>query len=80
MLSQTIVDQVEHALRGLRYGTIQLVVHDARIVQIERLERVRLSTATDAGQPTLTGSPEALSTSRGRPTASPEARHGEEKE
>lgn len=28
---------------GLRYGYVQLVVHDGRVTQIERTEKVRLS-------------------------------------
>jgi hypothetical protein len=27
---------------GLRYGVVQLVVHDGRVVQIERTEKLRL--------------------------------------
>jgi hypothetical protein len=31
------------ALRGLRFGSIEVVVHDSRVVQLERRERVRLT-------------------------------------
>ena len=65
MLAPATQASLEQALRGLRYGTIQLVVHDAQVVRIERIERIR-----------LTGSPEALSSPTGRPTPSPEVRHG----
>ena len=34
---------LERALRNLRYGTVQLVVHDGQIVRIERMERIRLT-------------------------------------
>jgi len=33
------------ALRGLRFGSVEIVVHDGRVVQIERPERVRLDGA-----------------------------------
>jgi hypothetical protein len=33
---------VLRALRGLRYGSVEVVVHDGRAVQIERREKVRL--------------------------------------
>ncbi len=33
------------ALRGLRFGSVEVVVHDGRIVQIERREKVRLEDA-----------------------------------
>lgn len=33
---------VRDMMRGLRYGVIQITVHDARVVQIDRTERTRL--------------------------------------
>ena len=30
------------AVRGILYGSVEVVIHDARIVQIERREKVRL--------------------------------------
>ena len=30
-------------VRGLRYGVVQLVVHDGRVTQIERTEKTRLA-------------------------------------
>ena len=49
---------LERALRDLRYGTVQVVVHDGQIVRIERVERVRLtdergSLQINNGRPTL---------------------------
>jgi hypothetical protein len=39
---------VRSQVRGLRYGVVQLVVHDGRVTQIERTEKVRLGPdATD---------------------------------
>ena len=52
---------LERALRGLRYGTIQLVVHESKVVRIERTERVR-----------LTGTPEAAAATPGQPTLTTE--------
>ena len=64
MMSPAVCEHLEQALRGLRYGTVQLVVHDAQVVRIERIERIR-----------LTGSPEAFSDQpRGRPTPMTEDR------
>jgi hypothetical protein len=37
---------VLEAVRGIRYGSVELVIHDARIVQIERREKVRLETTS----------------------------------
>jgi hypothetical protein len=33
---------ISRALMSLRYGTVEIVVHDGRIVQIERREKMRL--------------------------------------
>ena len=34
---------VREKVAGLRYGVVQLVVHDGRVTQIERTEKTRLS-------------------------------------
>ncbi len=33
---------VRDRVAGLRYGTVQIVVHDGRVTQVERTEKVRL--------------------------------------
>jgi hypothetical protein len=33
--------RISSSLNGLEYGTVQIIVHDGRIVQIERTERSR---------------------------------------
>jgi hypothetical protein len=35
------LQHVEEALRGLRFGTVTIVVHDGAIVQVERTEKKR---------------------------------------
>ncbi|HTS67838.1 MAG TPA: YezD family protein [Terriglobia bacterium] len=46
---------VRQHVGSLRYGVVQIVVHDAQVTQIEKTERVRLDnraiTATQARQP-----------------------------
>ena len=39
---------VREKVEGLRYGVVQLVVHDGRVTQIERTEKTRLPEARDA--------------------------------
>ncbi len=39
---------VRSKVRDLRYGIVQLVVHDGRVTQIERTERTRLQPPPDA--------------------------------
>jgi len=36
------LEKVGEMLVGLRYGTLELTVHDGRVVQIERRERLRI--------------------------------------
>jgi len=38
---------VREKVEGLRYGVVQLVVHDGRVTQIERTEKTRLPNARE---------------------------------
>jgi hypothetical protein len=38
--------RIVNSVNGLEYGTVQIVVHDGRIVQIERMERKRFDSDT----------------------------------
>jgi hypothetical protein len=40
---------VRSKVRDLRFGVVQLVVHDGRVTQIELTEKVRLPSNQDAG-------------------------------
>lgn len=40
---------VREKVESLRYGIVQLVVHDGRVTQIERTEKTRLPTPRDHG-------------------------------
>ena len=42
---------VREKVESLRYGVVQLVVHDGRVTQIERTERTRLPAASAARPP-----------------------------
>ena len=49
-LPRQVLAELARQLDGLRYGTIELTVHDGRIVQIERREKIRLrDDVTSAG-------------------------------
>jgi hypothetical protein len=40
---QTVLsNQITRLLEGLRFGSIEIVVHDSKVVQIERKEKLRL--------------------------------------
>jgi len=37
-----VLDRISQAVRGLRFGSVEIVIQDGRIVQIERREKFRL--------------------------------------
>jgi len=37
-----IAHQISQMLEGIRFGSIEIVVHDSKVVQIERKEKLRL--------------------------------------
>ncbi|MFP0196688.1 MULTISPECIES: sulfur starvation response protein OscA [Pseudomonas] len=38
----TILREIQSALRDLRFGAVEITVHNAQVVQIERKEKFRL--------------------------------------
>ncbi len=41
---------VREKVEGLRFGVVQLTVHDGRVTQIERSEKTRLPATRDASE------------------------------
>ena len=39
--SKELAESILEALRGLRFGSVEIVVHESRVVQIVRTEKVR---------------------------------------
>ena len=39
------LELVAQQVKSLRYGVVEIVVHDSRVIQIERTERLRLDKA-----------------------------------
>jgi len=40
-LSPALLKELRQALLAIRYGAVELVIHDGRVVQLERREKVR---------------------------------------
>ncbi len=38
-----VLDRIGDALRGLRFGTVTVIVQDGVVVQVDRTERLRLA-------------------------------------
>lgn len=36
-----IEQEILRAVKGIRYGSVEIVIHDSQVVQIERKEKVR---------------------------------------
>ncbi|MGC3957870.1 MAG: YezD family protein [Verrucomicrobiota bacterium] len=36
------LEAVRHQVTSLRFGVVQVVIHDSRVVQIEKTEKIRL--------------------------------------
>ena len=53
MLPPGTLRRLEGALRRLRHGSVQLVVHDGQIVRIERIEHTRLTVTAEASSTTV---------------------------
>jgi len=41
--SEAWVDCVRQQVKSLRFGIVQIVIHDGRVVQIEKTEKIRLN-------------------------------------
>jgi hypothetical protein len=40
--AETAIERIRDALRGLRFGTVSVIVQDGAVVQVERTEKLRL--------------------------------------
>ena len=42
-MGDKILEQIKEAVENIRFGSIEIVIHDSKIVQIERKEKLRFS-------------------------------------
>jgi len=40
--NQDITDKILLAIKDLRFGSVEIVIHDSKVVQIERKEKIRI--------------------------------------
>jgi hypothetical protein len=52
--SEDELREIAASLRGLRYGSVSIVVQDGVIIQIDRTEKKRLRTRRDAAESSRT--------------------------
>jgi hypothetical protein len=46
-LPPLLLRELVDALRSIRYGAVELVIHEGRVVQLERREKVRFDAVTE---------------------------------
>lgn len=42
-IDQRVLEEIARALGGLRFGSLEITVHDGRVTQIESKKKIRLS-------------------------------------
>jgi len=47
-----IVQEILHAIQEIRFGSIEITVHEGRVTQIERREKVRFGSEQQRSKPT----------------------------
>jgi hypothetical protein len=47
---RALANEILEALKGIRYGAVEITVHDSRVVQIDRRERFRVQAPTAGKQ------------------------------
>lgn len=47
--SNEVVEEILRAIAQLRFGSIEITVHEGRVTQIERREKVRFNQVSDRG-------------------------------
>ena len=50
-----VIEVLRETLRSLRFGSIEIVVHDGRVVQIDRKEKLRFQSTSEAEAPSTPG-------------------------
>ncbi len=48
---QVILAEIRETLRSLRYGSLQIIVQDGKVVQIEKTEKIRLARSEQTQRP-----------------------------
>lgn len=49
-VSEEIIRELVDAIEQLRFGSVEVTVHEGRVTQIERREKVRFSQSTEPAQ------------------------------
>lgn len=42
-MSEKLLTEIQKAIETIKYGSIEIVIHDSKVVQIERKEKLRIT-------------------------------------
>lgn len=45
-MTDKILKKVQEAIESIKYGSVEIVIHDSKVVQIERKEKLRFQEET----------------------------------
>jgi hypothetical protein len=48
---EELVQRLLRAIEGISFGSVEIVIHDSRVVQIERKEKLRFESTSKARHP-----------------------------
>lgn len=49
MITPAILARISEAIAGVQYGQVHITIHNARVVQIDKIEKIRLADRTPGG-------------------------------
>jgi len=70
-LSQELIGRIVEAIRAVRFGTVHITIHDSRVVQIEKSEKIRVTHMTDPTPGGLPYEPSRADRTSGSPRSNP---------
>jgi|GEM_PF-2485504 len=74
-VSDEVIREVARAIEQLRYGSVEITVHDSRVTQIERREKTRFGQTAEQTTQKLKPAAPDKSTALNNPTAKAAANH-----
>ena len=49
--TEMVLRQIAEAIRSIRYGSVEILIQDSRVVQIHKAEKIRVNTNADLPAP-----------------------------
>lgn len=49
-MREKVIKEIQAAVESIRYGSVEIMIHDSKVVQIERKEKLRFGTESEDGK------------------------------